>query len=111
LCRGGTLEIEAAGVLHDVIASGAKVDLTVKYGLITLIRESFDMCENAGQVDLECPVSDGKRILKKSVDIPKQVPPVCSPNIFYCSLGELPVTALANFPAGKVHRCSKRLYR
>ncbi|KAF8534771.1 phosphatidylglycerol/phosphatidylinositol transfer protein precursor [Trichophaea hybrida] len=72
---GGTLEIEAAGVLHDVIASGAKVDLTVKYGLITLIRESFDMCENAGQVDLECPVSDGKRILKKSVDIPKQVPP------------------------------------
>ncbi|KAF8252267.1 hypothetical protein K440DRAFT_526641, partial [Wilcoxina mikolae CBS 423.85] len=72
---GETLEIEAVGVLHDVITDGASVDLTVKYGLITLIRERFDMCENAGQVDLECPVSDGKRILKKSVDIPKQIPP------------------------------------
>jgi hypothetical protein len=63
-------------VLHDVITVGAKVDIVVKYGLITLLKESLDLCENAGQVDLECPVDQGKLIIKKSVDIPKQIPPV-----------------------------------
>lgn len=73
---GETLVISAVGVLHDVITAGARVDITVKYGLITLIRQSLDLCENAGQVDLECPVDTGKLVLNKSVDIPKEIPPV-----------------------------------
>jgi hypothetical protein len=77
--RGATLVISAVGVLHDVITAGAKVDVTVKYGLITLLRESVDLCDNAKEVDLECPVDQGKLVLNKSVDIPKQIPPVCSP--------------------------------
>ncbi|KAA8908457.1 putative Phosphatidylglycerol/phosphatidylinositol transfer protein [Sphaerosporella brunnea] len=72
---GQTLEIEAVGTLHDAITLGAVVHITVKYGLITLLKESLDLCENAGQVDLECPVNKGKLIIKKSVDIPKQIPP------------------------------------
>ena len=73
---GNTLNIAAVGIIHDVITAGAKVDITVKYGLITLLRESLDLCDNAGKVDLVCPVDTGKLVLNKSVDIPKEVPPV-----------------------------------
>ncbi|CCX31150.1 ML domain-containing protein [Pyronema domesticum] len=72
---GATLKIDATGLLKETIAEGAMVDITVKYGLITLIRETLDLCENSGQVDLKCPVEAGKLILTKSVDIPKQIPP------------------------------------
>jgi len=72
---GKTLVISATGVLHDVVSQGAYVDIVVKYGMITLIKKTFDLCENAGQVDLECPVDQGKLILEKSVDLPAAIPP------------------------------------
>lgn len=78
---GKTLVISATGVLHDVVAQGAYVDIVVKYGVITLIKKTFDLCENAGQVDLECPVDQGKLILEKSVDLPAAIPPVSTPII------------------------------
>lgn len=48
----------------------------VKYGYIKLIHKSIDLCENAGQVDLECPVKAGEMILTKEIDLPKAIPPV-----------------------------------
>ncbi|KAG0639818.1 hypothetical protein HOY80DRAFT_885817 [Tuber brumale] len=73
---GERLIIRAVGVLRDVVTKGAYVDVTVKYGLITLIKESLDICDHVKEVDLECPIDQGKLALTKVVDIPKQIPPV-----------------------------------
>lgn len=50
--------------------------LTVKYGLIRLISTKADLCEQVSNVDLECPLEEGKVEVTKSVDIPAEVPPV-----------------------------------
>jgi len=72
---GQPLTIKASGTLHDVVTKGAQVEVTVKYGLITLIKRIVDLCDHVDEVDLECPIDAGKLTLTKVVDIPKQVPP------------------------------------
>ncbi|OJJ82352.1 ML domain-containing protein [Aspergillus glaucus CBS 516.65] len=72
---GKTLVIEAAGTLHERIEEGATVLLEVKYGLITLIRQTADLCEQIENVDLHCPLEKGDMVLKTQVDLPKQIPP------------------------------------
>ena len=76
VCSGKPLRIKASGTVKATVFPGATVDVTVSYGLITMLRQKFDICENADQVDMECPVEKGKLDLEKSVDIPKQIPPV-----------------------------------
>lgn len=66
-------------MLNDAIAKGAVVDIIVKYGLITLIKQTMDLCEQVDKVDLKCPIDQGKIILHKSVDLPSVIPPVSSP--------------------------------
>jgi len=72
---GQTLSIIATGTLHEAIEEGAKVHLQVKYGLITLINQEADLCEQVKNVDLECPLDKGKLKLSKDVDLPKEIPP------------------------------------
>jgi len=72
---GETLTIVANGTFAKDIEPGATVFLQVKYGLITLIKQEADLCDNLGQIDLACPLKEGTLSLKKEVDIPKQVPP------------------------------------
>ena len=48
--------------------------MQVKYGLITLIKQEADRCDQIGNVDLSCPLKEGKMKLQKSVQIPAQVP-------------------------------------
>lgn len=50
--------------------------LTVKYGLITLIKTTENLCEQLANVDKECPVEKGEMKVTKEVDLPSQVPPV-----------------------------------
>lgn len=78
---GQTLTIEAAGTLRERIEKGATVLLEVKYGLITLIRQTADLCEQIENVDLHCPLEKGDMVLKKQVELPKQIPPVGDTNI------------------------------
>ena len=52
------------------------MNLEVKWGLITLIKQTVDLCEELKNVDLECPLEKGEMILKKEVELPKQIPPV-----------------------------------
>ncbi|KAF2805497.1 uncharacterized protein BDZ99DRAFT_466488 [Mytilinidion resinicola] len=73
--KGKTLSITAKGTLNEAIEDGAKVHLQVKYGLITLINQEADLCEQVKQVDLECPLDKGKLVLLKDVDLPKEIPP------------------------------------
>jgi len=72
---GQPLTIKAVGVLKDVVEKGAYVVVSVKYGLITLVKETLDLCDHVNEVDLECPIDRGRLILTKVVDIPKQIPP------------------------------------
>jgi hypothetical protein len=72
---GTTLTITAIGTLHDRVEPGAKVHIQVKYGLITLINQEADLCEQVKNVDLKCPLEKGETTLTKEVDLPKQIPP------------------------------------
>ncbi|KIV89454.1 hypothetical protein PV10_06853 [Exophiala mesophila] len=72
---GEKLTIIANGTFSKDIDPGATVFLQVKYGLITLIKQEADLCDNLGQIDLSCPLKEGALSLVKEVDIPKQVPP------------------------------------
>ncbi|KAL4964114.1 ML domain-containing protein [Aspergillus stella-maris] len=72
---GQTLKIKASGVLHERVEKGAYVLLEVKYGLITLLRQQPDLCDQLGNVDLECPLEEGPMVLTKEVDLPAQIPP------------------------------------
>ncbi|KAB8209918.1 PG-PITP like protein [Aspergillus parasiticus SU-1] len=72
---GKTLVITASGTLHKKIEDGAYVLLEVKYGLITLLRQTADLCEQLVNVDLKCPLEPGEMTLTKQVDLPKQIPP------------------------------------
>jgi len=55
---------------------GAYINLSVKYGLITLINQRADLCEQMENVDEKCPL-EGVKTITKEVNIPKEVPPVC----------------------------------
>ncbi|KIX02444.1 uncharacterized protein Z518_08385 [Rhinocladiella mackenziei CBS 650.93] len=72
---GQKLTILANGTFAKDVDPGATVFLQVKYGLITLIKQEADLCDNLPQVDLNCPLKEGSMSLKKEVDIPNQVPP------------------------------------
>lgn len=71
---GQMLNITAAGTFSKDVEAGATVFLQVKYGLITLIKQEADLCDQIGNVDLTCPLKKGDMTLTKSVEIPKQVP-------------------------------------
>lgn len=75
LCSGKSLTITAKGRFNEDIAEGAKIHLQVKYGLITIIRQTADLCDTVKNVDLECPLEKGARTLTKDVDLPNQIPP------------------------------------
>jgi len=72
---GKNLTITAAGVLSADIEDGAMVHLEVKYGLIKIISQNADLCETAGNVDLECPLKKGPLKLTKVVELPSAIPP------------------------------------
>ncbi|KAM5348338.1 hypothetical protein ACJ41O_008162 [Fusarium nematophilum] len=72
---GQELVIKAKGTVKQKIEEGAYVLLTVKYGLIRLISTKADLCEQIGNVDLECPVEAGDLEITKTVDLPAEIPP------------------------------------
>ncbi|KKK23323.1 hypothetical protein ARAM_007650 [Aspergillus rambellii] len=72
---GQTLTIQAEGTIHKRIEKGAYVLLEVKYGLITLLRQKPDLCDQIVNVDLECPLEEGTMSLTKEVELPAQIPP------------------------------------
>jgi len=72
---GQNLTITASGAFSQKIDEGAKVLLQVKYGLIRLINQEADLCEQIGNVDLHCPLEKGKTSLMKEVALPAEIPP------------------------------------
>lgn len=73
--RGENLTFVAKGWLSKDIVDGAYVEVDVRYGFIKLIHQTFDLCEEIGKVDLECPILEGEQVIKKTVAVPYEVPP------------------------------------
>jgi len=71
---GSILTIEAVGKVLDDIEEKAYVNLQVKYGLITLIKTTMDLCDQVKNVDLSCPIQKGKITLTKDVELPSEIP-------------------------------------
>jgi len=72
---GQNLTITASGTFSKDVEEGAKVLLQVKYGLIRLINQEADLCEQIGNVDLHCPLEKGEMSLMKQVALPAEIPP------------------------------------
>ena len=49
--------------------------LQVKYGVITLIKQTVDLCEQVKNVELDCPLEGNVRFTKE-VELPREIPPV-----------------------------------
>ncbi|ODV79890.1 uncharacterized protein CANTADRAFT_21167 [Suhomyces tanzawaensis NRRL Y-17324] len=73
--RGQNLTFTAVGVLSQDVEDGAYVEVDVRYGFIKLVHQTFDLCEEITKVDLECPIKKGPQTIKKTVEIPNEVPP------------------------------------
>lgn len=75
---GGNLVISATGLILDTIEEGAYIEVTVKLGLIQILKKNFDLCdllyENKDDLGLECPVAPGVYKLMKEVEIPPEAP-------------------------------------
>ena len=79
--------------------------LQVKYGLITLIKQTADLCEQMSNVDEECPLS-GEKTITKDVDLPATVPPVTQG-----LLSNIQTIQLTADLTGKIHSICGRLHR
>jgi ML domain len=75
---GKTLTITAKGTFRKTVEKGAKVLLQVKYGLIKLINQEADLCDEIKNVDLQCPLESGPMTFTKEINLPREIPPVYS---------------------------------
>ncbi|CAG8644759.1 2861_t:CDS:2 [Ambispora gerdemannii] len=73
--KGKSLEINARGYLTERVDVGSYVDITVKLGLIKLLSQRMDLCEQVEKVDKKCPLEAGPQTLQKTVELPKEIPP------------------------------------
>lgn len=73
--KGENLTFVAEGVLKQAITDGAYVEVDVRYGFIRLIHQTYDLCLEVHNVDLECPIKKGAQVISKQVAIPEEVPP------------------------------------
>jgi hypothetical protein len=74
--RGKNLTVTAAGKLSKDIELGSYVKLQVKYGFFQLWSGTVDLCEQAPQIDEQCPVKKGEKKVSTEFEIPQDVPPV-----------------------------------
>jgi hypothetical protein len=81
--RGQTLEITAKGTFSEAVTEGSYAKVVVKLGIIKLLTKTFDVCEEIKQANLTCPLGPGEMILKQSIDLPKEIPPVSHIPLLY----------------------------
>lgn len=103
---GKTLTIEAKGNFTEEIEDGAYINLSVKYGLIRLINQRADLCEQMKNVDEECPLT-GEKNITKDVDLPKEIPPVRGAHQDHNGL----LSADACLLSGKIHCLCRCLHQ
>jgi len=71
---GKNLTIVATGTLKEPVEKGGYIVVQVKYGLITLIKQTLDLCDQVINVNLKCPLDKGPLKLTKEVTLPGHIP-------------------------------------
>ncbi|KAL8671066.1 MAG: hypothetical protein Q9168_004414 [Polycauliona sp. 1 TL-2023] len=71
--KGQALSIKAKGNFTEKIEQDAYINLSVKYGLITLVNTRADLCDQMKEVDESCPL-EGAKDFTKDVTLPKEIP-------------------------------------
>ncbi|GAB5586178.1 Phosphatidylglycerol/phosphatidylinositol transfer protein [Umbelopsis nana] len=64
--KGETLNIDFKGWLSEEVVEGSTIDLIVKYGVVKLLQKRLDLCEQAKEIDRECPIPAGEFTFTKS---------------------------------------------
>lgn len=64
-------------IVKEDILDGSAAHVTVKLGVVTLIRKTFDFCKEVEGTSLECPVRKGPIRFVKTFDLPREIPKVC----------------------------------
>lgn len=72
--KGQELNLHIIGQLSEDITKGSKVQVSIKYGFVTLIDSSYDLCDLVGKYGTVCPVPGGAFNVEKSVEIPGIAP-------------------------------------
>ncbi|CDS07375.1 hypothetical protein LRAMOSA01324 [Lichtheimia ramosa] len=73
--KGETLTIDFKGELKEEVPEGTTVLVQVKYGVVQLLKKTFDFCQEVKKVDEKCPIPAGDLVFTKQVDLPKEIPP------------------------------------
>ncbi|TQS34927.1 hypothetical protein Golomagni_04670 [Golovinomyces magnicellulatus] len=74
-CRGQTLSFDLVGQLLEDVREGAYIIVTIKLGVIQILRKTFDLCENASRANVTCPIEKGPIKFHSEIEIPETVPP------------------------------------
>jgi hypothetical protein len=73
---GRKLLIRARGTFDSEVNVGSTALVTVKYGVIQIIKKEFNLCEEIKNADLSCPLGPGTVTVEKEVELPREIPPV-----------------------------------
>lgn len=71
--KGERISVNASGDLNEII-TGGQVHVTLKYGIITIVDQTFDLCKLSPQYP--CPVKQGPFSIAYSGEIPGSAPGV-----------------------------------
>ncbi|KAG8752992.1 Phosphatidylglycerol/phosphatidylinositol transfer protein [Ceratobasidium sp. 428] len=73
---GKDLTVTVNAVSDQGIEEGAYADVTVKLGLIKLLKKQFDICEEARNANatIQCPIAAGEHKVVQTVALPKEIP-------------------------------------
>ncbi|CZR60134.1 related to Phosphatidylglycerol/phosphatidylinositol transfer protein [Phialocephala subalpina] len=75
---GSPLSVNISFTANEPILTGAYIDVVVKVGYIKILQKEVDLCEEGGvlkDTGISCPVEKGDHVLRKEVDLPKEIPP------------------------------------
>ncbi|KAI0038691.1 hypothetical protein FA95DRAFT_1505197 [Auriscalpium vulgare] len=74
---GQNLTVTVSAALAGMtVKEGAYADVTVKLGLVKIVKKQYDLCEEARNADanVTCPVGPGDYTVIQIVELPKKIP-------------------------------------
>ncbi|XP_065914004.1 putative phosphatidylglycerol/phosphatidylinositol transfer protein DDB_G0278295 [Dysidea avara] len=72
--KGKNVTITASGTVNKEI-TGGKIKVVAKYGIITVLDQSYDVCDLVQQIGKQCPIPAGPLSGSATTMVPSDVPP------------------------------------
>lgn len=68
--------MKAKFIAQEIIEEGATADVTVKLGLIKILKKTFDICEELRNANatIRCPIETGLHTVEHTVSLPREIP-------------------------------------